>query len=119
MNRKKFPLAGTLLLASITALPIAALAAEQGAGAGGSIEEIVVTATKREHVQNVVSIAASPQIVREGGSTNIVDLARSVVGLSSRRSRCRPEPGRHPRHQRRPGDSRPARRQRAGRRLSR
>ena len=85
MNPKKFPLAGTLLLASITAFPIAALAAEAGAGAGGSIEEIVVTATKRAStLQNVpFSIAAvTDEKIRESGTTNLVDLARNVVGVS-------------------------------------
>ena len=85
MNKKKFPLAGTLLLASITALPIAALAADERAGASGSIEEIVVTATKRvSTVQNVpFSIAAvTSESIRESGTTNLVDLARNVVGLS-------------------------------------
>jgi iron complex outermembrane receptor protein len=85
MNRKKFPLAGTLLLASVAVLPIVAFAAGEAANAGGTIEEVIVTATKRvSTVQNVpFSIAAvTDDKIRESGTTNLVDLARNVVGLS-------------------------------------
>jgi iron complex outermembrane receptor protein len=85
MNPKKFPRATTMLLASVTALPFAAIAAEEQAAEPGTLGEIVVTATKREStVQNVpFSIAAvTDEKIRESGTTNIVDLARSVVGLA-------------------------------------
>jgi iron complex outermembrane receptor protein len=85
MNPKKFPRATTVLLASVTALPFAAIAAEEQAAEPGTIGEIVVTATKREStVQNVpFSIAAvTDEKIRESGTTNIVDLARNVVGLA-------------------------------------
>ena len=85
MNPKKFPRAATMLLASVTALPFAAIAAEEQAAEPGTIGEIVVTATKREStVQNVpFSIAAvTDEKIRESGTTNVVDLARNVVGLA-------------------------------------
>ncbi len=84
MNHSKFPRAIALLLAAAAAMPIAAPAADETAGAG-TIEEIIVTATKRvSTVQNVpFSIAAvSEEKIRDSGTTNLVDLARNVVGLS-------------------------------------
>ena len=119
MNPRVILRAGSVLLSMASLLPVAAIAAEETAGA--NLEEVVVTATKREStVQNVpFSIAAvTGEMMRESGSANIVDLARSVVGLSI----ADLGPGQSQvairGHQRWPGDSRPARSERAGRRVS-
>jgi iron complex outermembrane receptor protein len=84
MNPKKFPRATSLLLASVTAFPLAAIAAEEKAAEEGTIAEIVVTATKRESsIQKVpFSIAAmTGDKIRDTGTQNIVDIARNVPGL--------------------------------------
>ncbi len=85
MNPKYFWRASTLLLASVTAMPLAAVAAEQAATEPDTIGEIVVTATKREStVQNVpFSIAAmTDEKIRESGANNLIDLAHNVAGLA-------------------------------------
>jgi iron complex outermembrane receptor protein len=73
------------LLLLFAALPAAAVAAEQAAERTGGIEEIIVTATKRvSTVQDVpFSIAAvTDEAIKNSGAANVVDLARSVVGLT-------------------------------------
>ena len=82
MKLKYRACAGSIALIALAATPLAALAAEES---GGVLEEVIVTATKREStVQNVpFSIAAiTSDSIRESGTTNLVDLARNVVGLS-------------------------------------
>jgi iron complex outermembrane receptor protein len=83
MSPKYLVRIGTALLGAVAALPLIATAAEEAGG--GNLEEVIVTATKREStVQNVpFSIAAvTGESIRESGATNLVDLARNVVGLT-------------------------------------
>ena len=84
MYPRKFPRAFAMLLASFTALPLAAMAADQAARESDVLGEIIVTATKRDSsLQNVpFSIAAiTGEKIHETGTQNLVDLARNVPGL--------------------------------------
>ncbi|MGH8262150.1 MAG: TonB-dependent receptor plug domain-containing protein, partial [Steroidobacteraceae bacterium] len=84
MYPKKYSRAFALVLASVAALPVAAIAAEEAASEPDIIGEIIVTATKRDStIQKVpFSIAAmTGDRMRETGTQNIVDLARNVPGL--------------------------------------
>ena len=76
----------SLALAAATAFGAsAALAAAPEAAKPGLLEEIVVTATKREtSLQNVpFSVAAQTgDQIRANGASNIVELARTVAGLT-------------------------------------
>ena len=86
------------------------------------IEQIIVTAQKRAH-------GAAGRAVLGGRTERRADPQRRReqhrgarphgAGPRDHRSRPRPEPGRHARHQRRPGRARPAGREGAGRRVSR
>ncbi|HZF15837.1 MAG TPA: TonB-dependent receptor [Steroidobacteraceae bacterium] len=85
MNPKYVSRASTLLLASVTAMPLAAYAADEAASEPDTIGEIVVTATKRDStIQKVpFSIAAlTDEKIRESGAMNLVDLAHNVAGLA-------------------------------------
>ena len=85
-------------------------------------EEIVVTAQKRATALQDVpfSIAAvTNEDLEQSGATNIVDVARNVPGLYITDLGPGPEPGRDPRHQRRPGRARSAGREGIRRHLPR
>ena len=66
-------------------LPLAAFAQEQKDKSDEAVQEIIVTAQKREmSVQDVpfsVGVQTEEQI-RQSGANNIVDLSRNIVGLA-------------------------------------
>ena len=110
------------ILASVALLPFGAGAQQQQTADDKILAELIVTArsaNRRCRTCRSRSRRTTEDQIRNSGATNIVDLARNVPGLYDHRSRPRPEPGRDPRHQRRPGRARPAGREGIGRHLSR
>ena len=74
----------TVVIGLAAVLPAVAIA-QQPAGPGFQLQEVVVTATKRvENIQNVpfsVSATSQDQIINSGAA-DIVDLARNVAGFA-------------------------------------
>jgi iron complex outermembrane receptor protein len=73
------------VLTTLAALPFVAVAQQTDQSGQGGLQEVVVTATKRESTLQGVpfSVAAQSQDqIRASGTTNLVDLARNVAGLT-------------------------------------
>jgi iron complex outermembrane recepter protein len=75
---------GTVIAAALTLLPTCASAQTEESAAGGSLQEILVTASKRgENLQNVgISVSAlSGNEVRELGANSTVDIVNLTPGV--------------------------------------
>ncbi len=71
------------------ALPTVALGQEAAPASSGQVEEIVVTAQKREQSANTVGMpitAATGELLQERGITSVADLTRLVPGLTIQQS---------------------------------
>src|SRR5262245_37117889 len=73
----------------VLAAPTAALGQDLAAMSTGQVEEIVVTAQKREQSANSVGIsitAATGDVLLDRGITSVADLTRLVPGLTIQQS---------------------------------